>query len=174
MGNFGSAPVYKPISTDLIDARIRQCIENIEKKSTYGENKLKEENAYLQKVNANLEREVQKLMDNISPENGMSLTHLSNSELRIRSEKNIDKYISDILKNPETNISWLPDAVEKNLYKNIAVMLLNILETTVENSEIKLLGHRIKFVMDPVTPTKLPKPPVTPTKLPKPPADLKT
>lgn len=132
---------------------------HLEQKSTCQENKLRDENAYLHKVNANLEKEVQKLKDNLSSENGASLTQLSSSELRIRSEKNIDKYISDILKNPETNISWLPDVVERRLYKNIAVMLLNVLETTVENSEIKLLGHHIKFVMDPVTSTEPSTPP---------------
>jgi uncharacterized coiled-coil protein SlyX len=129
MGNFGAWPVYEPVPKDVIDARIKHHMAHLEQKFTYQENKLRDENAYLHKVNANLEKEVQKLKD-----------------------------ISDILKNPETNISWLPDVVERRLYKNIAMMLLNVLETTVENSDIKLLGHHIKFVMDPVTPIELPTP----------------
>lgn len=151
MGNFGSTPVFDPIPNDVLDERIRQHLAHFEKKSSFQESKLQEENAYLQKVNADLEKEVQKLKDNLSPETGLSLTQLSPNELRSKSEKNIDKYINEILSNPETNISWLPDIVERRLYKNIAVVLLNVVETTVENSEMTFLGHRIKLVMDPIT-----------------------
>ena len=46
-------------------------------------------------------------------------------------------------------IYWLPDVVERRLYKNIATIIINLLESTIENSDITFLGHKIRFVMDP-------------------------
>jgi len=111
--------------------------------------KLSDENKYLNEVNLSLEKEIANLKSNISTDGGLSLTGLSTTELRLASEKNIDEYIQKILDNPDTNVNWMPDIVEKKIYKNIALIALNALETTIENSDIKFLGHRIKFVMDP-------------------------
>jgi len=147
MGSFQS---YEPVPQEVLDERIKHHLASIKPTSTCAENKLREENEYLKSVNSSLEKEVQILKENVSPENGVSLTDLSNKELRDRSEANINKYIEAILANPDTNIGWLPDIVERRIYKNIATLLLNAMETTVKSSEIKILGHRLRFAMDPI------------------------
>lgn len=150
MGSFESKPTYNSVSSEEIDVRIKQQLEKIKAADSYKVNELEKEIKYLKSVNVSLEKENKNLKENISQEAGMSLTNLSSTEIKLMSEKNIDHYIENILKNPDTNINWLPDAVEKRIYKNIMKIILNSLETTVENSEIKLFGHRIRFVMDPI------------------------
>ena len=162
MGVFQSKPsqsVREQIKEELALLQKQSCAEvttlreelaAVSKKNEHAMNKLKDENIYLASVNASLEKEIANLKSNISVEGGLSLTNLSTTELRLISEKNIDTYIKAILDNPDTNIRWMPDVVEKQIYKNIMKLVLNALETTVENSDIQFLGHRIKFVMDPV------------------------
>lgn len=85
----------------------------------------------------------------MNKDTGLSLTTLSNKEIKIQSEKKIEEFVQNILDNPDTNISWLPDVVERRLYNNIATIIINLLESTIENSDITFLGHKIRFVMDP-------------------------
>mgnify|MGYP003980285791 FL=1 len=138
--------------TDKTIQSLKNDITNQESKNTHTINKLTDENEYLKTINNTLEKEISVLKSNISSDGGLSLTNLSTSELRIISEKNVDVIIDKILSNPDTNIKWMPDVVEKKIYKNIAMIALNAFETTIENSGIHFLGQRIKFVMDPIIP----------------------
>lgn len=114
------------------------------------ETKLRDELEYLRKENTYCEHALQTFKENRSSEHGLTLTNLSDKELREKSETNISKYIESILADPKTNISWLPDSVERKIYKNVAMLLLNAMETTVENTEVHMLGHSLRFVVDPI------------------------
>ena len=116
---------------------------------SHQQNKIKDENEYLKKVNLSLIKEINQLKENMNKDTGLSFTSLSNKDIKIQSEKKIDEFVQNILDNPDTNISWLPDVVERRLYKNIATIMINLVESTVENSDITFLGHKIRFVMDP-------------------------
>ena len=133
-----------------VKEQIKEEIALLNNDNSYELNKIKEENDFLKKTNTRLEEQINSLQTNIIAENGLSLLAKSKKEIKIISEQKIDEYINNILKNPDTNISWLPDVVEKKIYKNIAMISLNILETTLENSNIQLFGHKISFVMDPI------------------------
>lgn len=112
-------------------------------------NKIIPDNEYLKKVNLSLIKEINQLKENMNKDTGLSLTTLSNKEIKILSEKKIEEFVQNILDSPDINISWLPDVVERKLYKNIATIIINVLESTIENSDITFLGHNIRFVMDP-------------------------
>lgn len=141
----GSVCTKKSIREQIKEEMFLLSTEN-----NYKINKIQEENEYLKKVNITLENQIATLKSNSDSENGLSLTSLSSKNIKILSEKKINEYIENILKNPDTNISWLPDIVEKKIYKNIITLSLNVLETTIENSNIELLGHKINFVLDPI------------------------
>ena len=55
-----------------------------------------------------------------------------------------------ILKDPSTNIYWLPDVVERKLYENIATVALNAIESTLDTSQVNFLGHKLRFIVDPM------------------------
>ena len=116
---------------------------------SHQQNKLKDESEYLKKVNLSLMKEINQLKENMNKDTGLSLTSLSSKKVKIQSEKKIEEFVQNILDNPDTNISWLPDVVERRLYKNIATIVVNLLESTIENSDITFLGYKIRFVMDP-------------------------
>lgn len=55
-----------------------------------------------------------------------------------------------MLENPEINIYGFPDAIEKQIYRNMFNMLLNMLDHTLDTSEIVLFGHKIVFDVKPL------------------------
>lgn len=136
---------------DNLDYQINEQLNKIIPviQQSHQQNKIKDENEYLKKVNLSLIKEINQLKENMNKDTGLSLTTLSNKEIKIQSEKKIEEFVQNILDNPDTNISWLPDVVERRLYKNIATIIINLLESTIENSDITFLGHKIRFVMDP-------------------------
>ena len=136
---------------DNLDYQINEQLNKIIPviQQSHQQNKMKDENEYLKKVNISLIKEINQLKENMNKDTGLSLTTLSNKEIKIQSEKKIEEFVQNMLDNPDTNISWLPDVVERRLYKNIATIIINLLESTIENSDITFLGHKIRFVMDP-------------------------
>ena len=58
--------------------------------------------------------------------------------------------IDDLLDNKEVNMSYLPDGVEKQIYKNLLVYGLNIVKEVISTSKIEIAGHEITFNIKPV------------------------
>ena len=143
MGSFCSTRKQENLHHDQLNKIIPVIQES------HQQNKLKDESEYLKKVNLSLMKEINQLKENMNKDTGLSLTSLSSKEVKIQSEKKIEEFVQNILDNPDTNISWLPDVVERRLYKNITTIVVNLLESTIENSDITFLGHKIRFVMDP-------------------------
>jgi len=68
----------------------------------------------------------------------------------ISSDK-IDKFVDDfLLKNKDINIDYLPDYVEKQIYKNMFIYLMNMTTELIENSKIVFLGHEISITIKPI------------------------
>ena len=67
------------------------------------------------------------------------------------SPEKIDKFVEEfLLKNKDLNIDYLPDCVEKQIYKNIFIYLMNMTTELIENSKIVFLGHEISISIKPV------------------------
>jgi regulator of replication initiation timing len=69
------------------------------------------------------------------------------------STEHIKTYVDEMLKNSDINIYGFPDAIEKQIYRNVFNMLLNVLDHTLDTSEVKLFGHKIVFDIQPLTAT---------------------
>lgn len=67
------------------------------------------------------------------------------------STDHIKLYVDEMLQNSDINIYGFPDAIEKQIYRNIFNMLLNVLDHTLDTSEIKLFGHKIVFDIQPLS-----------------------
>ena len=61
------------------------------------------------------------------------------------SKDKIGHYVEKLLENSDTNISYLPDFVEKKIYTNILTVCLNLLDDMLETTSIKFVGHEIAF-----------------------------
>jgi hypothetical protein len=59
------------------------------------------------------------------------------------SKKQMDQFIENLLNDQNINITYLPDFVERQLYRNMFALLLGLIEKMAETTEIKILGHHI-------------------------------
>lgn len=126
---------------------------------------------YEQKLlNANNEiRELQKQIDtlksmnenlkeNVPNINQSDFDFISNdcakAKLKDLSKKRIDSLVNDILKNENINIKYLPDFVEKQIYKNIFTILINLIDKLFDNISINILNHKITFDLSPFSEEK--------------------
>lgn len=120
------------------------------------------ENHALKNYNKSLRNEQHKL--NLKVEQ-LSKTHTSSSEHLTQNKTNsiktsistehIKHYVDEMLKNQDINIYGFPDVIEKQIYRNVFNMLLNILDHTLDTSEVVLFGHKIVFDVKPLdVPTK--------------------
>ena len=66
------------------------------------------------------------------------------------SSDNISKFVDDLLNNREVNMSYLPDGIEKQIYKNLLVYALNIMKEVISTSKVQVVGHEITFVIKPL------------------------
>lgn len=66
------------------------------------------------------------------------------------SSDNISKFVDELLDNKEVNMSYLPDGVEKQIYKNLLVYGLNIMKEVISTSKVEIVGHEITFTIKPL------------------------
>jgi len=59
------------------------------------------------------------------------------------SKKQMDQFIENLLNDQNINITYLPDFVERQLYRNMFTIFLGLIEKMAETTEIKILGHHI-------------------------------
>ena len=77
----------------------------------------------------------------------------------------IKNYVDDLISNEDVNIRYLPDFVERQLYRNIFNIMLNILDHVLNNSKVSLFNHEIKFDVVPMSSSSVKQPkkqPITP------------
>ena len=64
-------------------------------------------------------------------------------------DKKIKDIVKNLLLNKNINIGLLPDKIESKLYENIIKIILSILQETLNNTKVELLGHEIKMNLKP-------------------------
>ncbi len=65
------------------------------------------------------------------------------------SEDKIDEFIDSVLKDKNINIDYLPDTVEKKIYKNVLLLIFNMMDKTFDHTSFKFIGHEIKLTIVP-------------------------
>lgn len=65
------------------------------------------------------------------------------------SEEAVQKFVQNILNNPNTNIYMIPDAIESSVYKSTLLAVLHSLSHLADNSHISFMGHRIQISIIP-------------------------
>lgn len=64
------------------------------------------------------------------------------------SKRKIQEAVDRMINNDSVNIKYLPDFVERQLYKNMFNILLGLLNELVEGSSIEILGHEITLALN--------------------------
>ena len=65
------------------------------------------------------------------------------------SKSHINEIINNLLTNENVNVKYLPDFVEKQLYRNMFSILLGLLDELIKTTNIELLGHEITMSLAP-------------------------
>jgi hypothetical protein len=65
------------------------------------------------------------------------------------SRQKVEELVEQMLQNPEINIRYFPDAVERQLYRNVFSLALNVLGELLKTTSIDLMGHRIQLTLVP-------------------------
>lgn len=65
------------------------------------------------------------------------------------SNQAIEKFVDDMLADPNINIYLLPDSIEKPIYMNILKIMLSVLQKTFNHTNLDLIGHEFKIRMKP-------------------------
>lgn len=110
-------------------------------------NELKKEIECLKTINHNLEQELQTEKEISSTELMRDIVNKSRNTGSLVSKQLIHDYVNKMLENPQINIGYMPDFVEKQMYKNVFNMMLNVLDHVLETTKVELMGHEIVFDM---------------------------
>lgn len=105
---------------------------------TFLKEKQKKSVEILQKTNQNDKLNNDKL-ENKDEQNSPGQNNLKSS----LSQEQIDSVVDKMIDNQAVNIQYLPDFVERQLYRNIFTILLGLLGEIVDESSINFLGHQI-------------------------------
>ena len=85
------------------------------------------------------------------------------SSLSDESMKRINEFVDKIMQDPTLNSKYLPDVIEKQVYKNALSLGLGMLKQILETTEIHALGHKITLKLEPMSDTDIPVVPTTTT-----------
>lgn len=66
------------------------------------------------------------------------------------SKQQIHDFVDELIKDENINIRFLPDHVEKQIYTNILIILMQIIQHSVEDLKVSFMGHEITMKMDPL------------------------
>ena len=89
----------------------------------------------LKTINANLEKEKVTIVD-----------HKQSKQL---SKLRVNEFVDQLLQDHAVNIEYLPDFVEKQIYRNVLNLLIGLLNHTLDSTNIEFLGHDLKFTIQP-------------------------
>ena len=107
---------------------------------------LKKQNKSLKTLNASLRNEIKeaKTLSSIFATSKNTSTSINGGPTQV-SMPAIEEYVDAMLADENVNINYLPDFVEKQLYRNILKIVLGLLDHILNNSHLTVFNHEIKF-----------------------------
>jgi hypothetical protein len=61
----------------------------------------------------------------------------------------VDKVVDAIMNSKDVNISYFPDTVERQIYKNLIIYFFGVVKEVIKSSKIEFLNHEITFNIHP-------------------------
>ena len=98
------------------------------------------------KVHIDKELEKNKIEESDKKKQKKVTFEITNNEVSV---DNINKFIDELLNDKNVNIKYIPDQAEREIYKNIFLLMMNVLNHTIKNSKIEFMGHEIVLSLKP-------------------------
>jgi hypothetical protein len=61
------------------------------------------------------------------------------------SRERINEFVERLLEDSNMNIAYLPDFVERQLYRNVITLVLNLADNFLETTRLQFMGHELKM-----------------------------
>jgi hypothetical protein len=131
----------------------------LEFEQKYGQQmtELKKQNESLKQINQDLEKQLHELHDvrlksHDTTENLQPLGQLS--------RERINQSVERMINNSTVNISYIPDFVERQIYRNVFRILIGLVDELTSQTSLEVLGHHLTFNLEALT-KKIPKKDIT-------------
>lgn len=72
----------------------------------------------------------------------------ANININSVSSNTLDEIIDKLIINKDVNMTYLPDAVERQIYRNLLVYFFGILKEVIRSSKIEFFNHEITFTIN--------------------------
>ena len=90
------------------------------------------------------------LKSKVKEEKNLLINELKDVNIKDGKTNNaVDKIVDDIMSSNEINITYLPDLVERQIYKNLIIYIFGIVEKVIKTTKIEFLNHEITFNITP-------------------------
>jgi len=122
--------------------------ENQEQKGKIKE--LEQQIESLESINDNLKND----MANMKKREFTNLSSVDDgtkAKLSELSQDRINGFVEELLNDKNVNIKYLPDFVEKQIYRNVFGILIGLLDNVMETTNVQFLGHKLTFDIQPQT-----------------------
>lgn len=98
-------------------------------------NELRMENTALRRINEQLEQR-------------LCSKSVSVKEKESVKSVDVEQYIDELLQDESINIQYLPDIIERQLYRNVLGLTVNLLRKISQDTSLNVLGHSIRLVFE--------------------------
>ena len=108
----------------------------------------------LKNINNNLQKTIQSFdikSFNIEEHSINNTNNVNNkNKLKEISKKKVNLFVEQLLDDENVNIRYLPDFVERQIYRNVFNILINVMDSLVDTTGVKFMGHEIVFDLKPL------------------------
>ena len=87
-------------------------------------------------------KKVQPLNNRHSSKNNKDVECLSET-----AKQRIESYVDQIVNDSSLHITYLPEAIERHLYRNIFRVILGVIDRVVKETTINVLGQQIRMTL---------------------------
>ena len=113
----------------------------------------REKNVKMQQMYDEAHRRHEELLEQISKEKADKVH--KKDPTSVVSNGAIERFVDELLKDPNINIYLLPDSIEKPIYVNTLKIVLSLLQKSLNHTNLDIIGHEIKMQMQPNLETRL-------------------
>lgn len=147
--------LFKKTIEEKADAKYQKIIMDNERELNESKQEvkdLKKEIKSLQKINETLERRMKKddpvstnSSSDVETDSFVKVDPNQHTRLSELSKQRINQFVETLLDDENININYFPDAIERQIYRNVFTILVNLLDTLFESTNVKFLGHKLVF-----------------------------
>jgi len=119
----------------------------VEFEEKYGKqmSELKKQNESLKKINQDLERKLKEFHE-VQLESHDTIKNLK--PLGQISKDRINQSVERMINNSGVNISYIPDFVERQIYRNVFGILISLVDELSSQTSLEVLGHYLTFNLE--------------------------